>query len=256
MATYPNQVVTFPTHVNITEIIDSSHPNNIQSEVVALQVALGTNPSTSTSPSALGTFNATSTVFSDVKARLANIEVGVVADSHTQYIRKTGDSANIITPGSAAVKGLVVKGATSQSANLQEWQTPAGAVVTAIDANGNLIGTASGNVALSTVTTKGDIYAATGAGAVTRVPVGGNNQALIADSTTSSGVKWGTPLDSTKVPLSTVTTAGDLIVGSGAGAVSRLGLGAANTVLVSNGSSASWGQVTSAMMGTIDGGTP
>lgn len=37
------------------------------------------------------------------------------------------------------------------------------------------------------------------------------------------------------VPLSTVTTAGDLIVGTGAGAVARLGSGAANTVLTGQG---------------------
>lgn len=255
MATYPNQVVTFPTHVNITEIIDSSHPNNIQSEVVALQTAIGTNPSTSTTPSPAGAFNATSTVFSDVNARLANIEVGVVADSHTHYIRKTGDSANIITPGSSSIKGLIVKGASGQSANLQEWQTSAGVATTYVDANGNLVGTASGNVPLSTVTTKGDLLAATGAGTVARLGVGSNNQALIADSTAPAGVKWGSATDATKVPLSTVTSAGDLLVGTGAGAVARLGVGTSSQVLI-GGATPSWGQVTSAMMGTIDGGTP
>lgn len=255
MATYPNQVVQFPTHANIVEIIDSSHPNNIQSEVVAIQTALGTNLATSTTPSPTGTFTPSSTVFSDVKARLAHIETGVVSDAHSQYIRKTGDSANVITPGSSSIKGLIVKGAASQSANLQEWQTSAGVATTYVDANGNLVGTASGNVPLSTVTTKGDLLAATGAGTVVRLGVGANNQALIADNAAPAGVKWGSATDATKVPLSTVTSAGDLLVGTGAGAVARLGVGTASQVLI-GGATPSWGQVTSAMMGTIDGGTP
>jgi hypothetical protein len=42
------------------------------------------------------------------------------------------------------------------------------------------------------------------------------------------------------VPLSTVTTAGDLIVGSGSSTVTRLGIGASGTLLTSNGSTATW----------------
>jgi hypothetical protein len=40
------------------------------------------------------------------------------------------------------------------------------------------------------LTTKGDIYVATGAGALTRVGVGTNDQVLTADSSESAGVKW------------------------------------------------------------------
>lgn len=43
---------------------------------------------------------------------------------------------------------------------------------------------------LATLANKGDIYAATAAGAVTNVPVGTNGQPLIADSTTASGLNW------------------------------------------------------------------
>lgn len=45
-------------------------------------------------------------------------------------------------------------------------------------------------VPLSTVTTKGDLIAATGSAAVARVPVGTDGQVLTADSTQASGVKW------------------------------------------------------------------
>lgn len=46
-----------------------------------------------------------------------------------------------------------------------------------------------------------------------------------------TGIASTAPNDATKIPLSTVTAAGDLIVGTGAGAVSRLGIGANGDVL-------------------------
>jgi hypothetical protein len=47
-------------------------------------------------------------------------------------------------------------------------------------------------VLLSTVTTKGDLIAATGNAAVTRVGVGSDGQVLTADTASSGGVKWTT----------------------------------------------------------------
>ena len=52
---------------------------------------------------------------------------------------------------------------------------------------------AVGGIPASTVTAKGDLLAATGSGTVVRVPVGTNGQALVADSTQSSGMKWADP---------------------------------------------------------------
>jgi hypothetical protein len=48
-------------------------------------------------------------------------------------------------------------------------------------------------LALSTVTTKGDILAATGNAAVSRVGVGTDGQVLTADTASTAGVKWTTP---------------------------------------------------------------
>lgn len=45
----------------------------------------------------------------------------------------------------------------------------------------------------STLTTKGDIYAATAASTPARLAVGTNDQVLVADSTTATGLKWATP---------------------------------------------------------------
>jgi len=231
MASYPSQVATFPTHVNITEIIDASHPNNIQGEVIAIESTLGVDPVTSTTPSPSGTFNGTSTTFSSVKARLDNIETGIVSDAHTQYIRKTGDSANIITPSSISIKGLIVKAASGQTANLQEWQTSGGTATTYIDPTGALIGTASGDVHLSTITAAGDLIVGTGAGAVTNIPIGTAGKALVSNGTTAS---WQTQTDTSKVPLSTVTAKGDLIAATASGAVSNLATGSNGQVLTAD----------------------
>lgn len=188
MASYPSAIALFPTHANITEIIDASHPNNIQSEVVAIETALGINPATSTTPSPSGTFTASSTAYPDVVSRLANIETGVVSDAHNQYIRKSGDSANIIVPTASGIKGLVVKAASGQTANLQEWQDSSGAIVTRIDSTGALFGTASGNVALSTVTTAGDLIVGTGSSTVSRLASGAQGTVLYSNGTS---LYWG-----------------------------------------------------------------
>lgn len=52
-------------------------------------------------------------------------------------------------------------------------------------------------VDLSTLTAKGDLYVATNSGTVTNLPVGSNDQVLMADSTTTTGVKWGTVANGT-----------------------------------------------------------
>jgi len=51
----------------------------------------------------------------------------------------------------------------------------------------------------ATLTTKGDIYAATGTSTPARLSVGTNGQILVADSTASTGLKWETPAGGGKV---------------------------------------------------------
>ena len=121
-AAYPGSVRVFTTKSNVTDTVDASHPNSLQEEVVAIETVLGPNPNLSTSPDANGSFNASSYSYTTVASRLANIETGVVADSHNQYIRKTADSGNTIFVQTANQKGLTIKGTSGQVANLQEWQ--------------------------------------------------------------------------------------------------------------------------------------
>lgn len=61
----------------------------------------------------------------------------------------------------------------------------------------------TGKQSLSTLTTKGDIYVATGSATSTRLPVGSDGTILTADSSQSSGVKWASAGTST-IPTGSV----------------------------------------------------
>ena len=84
----------------------------------------------------------------------------------------------------------------------------------------------------SVLTTKGDL--ATYSSTRIREGVGTNNKTLMADSAQATGIKW--------APSSTsvLTTAGDLLVASGANALTRLARGSDNYVLTMNGTSLNW----------------
>lgn len=143
-ASYPGSIKVFTSKTNITDVIDAAHPNSLQEEVLAIESVLGVGPNVSTTPSAVGSFSATSQAFGTVGARLANIEIGVVADTHTQYIKKAGDTQNTITPTANGNIGLIIKAKVGQTANLQEWR-PSGSntAATYIDSTGVLFSPAS-----------------------------------------------------------------------------------------------------------------
>jgi len=107
-ASYPSSIRVFSTKVNITDIVDASHPNSVQEEVVAIQTTLGVLPATSTTPSSSGTFTATSTAYATLNQRLANIETGIVADTHTQYVKKVDGTVTTASTSSAVVRNIHV----------------------------------------------------------------------------------------------------------------------------------------------------
>jgi hypothetical protein len=136
MATYPGSVVPFTTKVNNTDIVDASHVNDLQLEVIAVQTAIGVNPQNGTISTA---FAAASTTYADLDARIDNIEAGVIGDAHTQYMKRAGGET--ITSATSSTKGLIVKGAASQSVNLQEWQNSSGTVLASVSAAGGIVDT-------------------------------------------------------------------------------------------------------------------
>ena len=135
-ASYPSSVRSFSIKRNTLDIIDASDPNGIQEEIVAMQSTIGVSPALSTAPSSSGTFSATATTYSTLTARLANIETGIVSDSHTQYIKRVGNE-NIANAGAANV-AFSITGASSQTANLQNWKTNSGTVVASVSSAGAL----------------------------------------------------------------------------------------------------------------------
>ena len=72
-----------------------------------------------------------------------------------------------------------------------------------------------GEIPASIVDAKGDIIAATAADTVARLGVGSNDQVLTADSTTSTGLKWATPVSGSMTLLSTTTLSGATVTISG-----------------------------------------
>ena len=111
-ATYPGSVRSFTTKVDVTGIVYAAHPNDLQEEVVAIESILGITPSLSTTPNAGGSFTATTTSFATVSARLANIETGIVADVHTQYVNKTNGTVTTASTASAVVRNIHVSTST------------------------------------------------------------------------------------------------------------------------------------------------
>lgn len=114
-ASYPANIRSFSTKVDVQDVIYASHPNAVQEEIVAIESILGITPSLSTTPSSSGTFTSTSTLFATVSARLANIETGIVADTHTQYVNKTNGTVSTASTASGVVRNAFVSTSTPSS---------------------------------------------------------------------------------------------------------------------------------------------
>jgi predicted XRE-type DNA-binding protein len=103
-------------------------------------------------------------------------------------------TALFITAGTATNKAVVVRGAATQSVNMQEWQTSAGATVTSVSSNGLLTG--NGITTAGTVTFSGSF-----ASLITGGTAGTSGQVLTSAGTGASPT-W------SSVSASTALTAG------------------------------------------------
>jgi hypothetical protein len=80
------------------------------------------------------------------------------------------------------------------------------------------------NELVAKLTTKGDLLVTTGS-ALNRLAVGTDGQALVASAAATNGVTWATPTDTTKQPVATLTTKGDIYAATASATVTRLGVG-------------------------------
>lgn len=153
-------------------------------------------------------------VLNDFLAQAHNTD-GTIKDSAIGGLQGTPVSAaapadnDVLTYNSATSQwepAVAAGGAVSSVAGKTGAVTLVAADITDIGGSATLdIGTTAGTVAAgddsritgaqqrSTLTTKGDIYAATASATTTRVGVGTNNQILTADSAQATGIKWADP---------------------------------------------------------------
>lgn len=136
-ASYPGTSPSFTTKVDNSDNVMADHVNKLQVELKAVADTIGINPQIS-GAMAGGDFNLNpSTSYSNLSARVANVEAGLYKSINTNYVSITG--ASTITSSAASVKGLVIKAAPSQTANLQEWQNSSGTVNSYVDKDGYLV---------------------------------------------------------------------------------------------------------------------
>lgn len=143
-ATYPTSVRVLTNKIDLTDVIIASDVNNAYEEITAIENTLGAGILSSTWT---GTFSQVTTSAS-VNARLINIERGILGDTHTQYVKKTGDSITLSNP---AANGLVVTGAASQTSNIVVFRNSAGTGFL-LAPDGTLYASGAVNFANSTIT--------------------------------------------------------------------------------------------------------
>lgn len=132
-----------------------------------LSSALPINQGGTGQTTAIAAFDSLSpnTALGDISYRGASNNVRLAGNTAAakRFLGQTGDGVNSAAPA---------------------WSAIAESDVT------NLTTDLAGKVATSTVTTKGDLLAATASSTIARLGVGGDGQILTADSTQTAGIKW------------------------------------------------------------------
>ena len=161
-------------------------------------------------------------ITTDAKGRVTTVTTAAPTDA-TKLPLAGGTMSGAIAMGSNKVTGLTNGTAATDAAAF-------GQIPTALPPNGTAGGDLTGtypNPTLGAVGTAGTY------GSAILVPtITTDSKGRVTTVTTNA------PSDTTKIPLSTVTTAGDLIVGSGTSTVSRVAVGTTGTVLTSTGTGA------------------
>ena len=209
-AVFPNSVRNYTAQQDLVNTVIADNVNSLQEEVKQIETVLGSaatsqNPLTSTWS---GSFSQ-ATTWGTVYDRLANIESGLVSGVAGAPYPLTSGGSTITTTNN---KGLTLR-AGATSLNLFESYSYASALGFNLDSAG-----------IPKVSTANILYV--GSSDYTSLT------SLISANTTAAAAK---------IPLSTVTTAGDLILGTGSSTVTRLGIGSNGQSLIVSAGSVVWG---------------
>ena len=209
-AVFPNSVRNYTPQQDLVNTIIADNVNSLQEEVKKIEEVIGSaatsqNPLTSTWA---GTFSQ-ATTWGTIYDRLVNIEAGLVSGVANAPYTLTSGGSTITTTNN---KGLLLR-AGATSLNLIEAYSNANVLGFNLDASG-----------LPKVATASIIY------------VGSSDHTALTTATTAAST-----LASARIPLATVTTAGDLILGTGSATVTRLGIGSNGQSLIVSAGSVTWG---------------
>lgn len=222
MTYYPTSVKNdFTTKINFTDPILAGHVNDLQDEMTAVQSTLGA--AINVGSGWVGTFNQSTSNWNTVKDRLNNIEYGL-GEVYNDYVSITGGST--LQPSGTSIKGLIIKARASQSANLLEFQTSAGTVVSYADPAGELYtsgkklvpvvysATQPSSVPIGTIWVDSDSDASV-LNAQSGLPAGGTNgQYLVKSSNDDYAVTWGTISVPSAGTLTGTTLASNVVASS------------------------------------------
>ena len=209
-AVFPNSVRNYTPQQDLVNTIIADNVNSLQEEVKKIEEVLGSaatsqNPLTSTWS---GSFSQ-ATTWGTLYDRISNIEAGLVSGVSGAPYPLTSGGSTITTTNN---KGLLLR-AGATSLNLIEAYSNANVLGFNLDASG-----------LPKVATANIIY------------VGSSDHTALTTATTAAST-----LASARIPLATVTTAGDLILGTGSATVTRLGIGSNGQSLIVSAGSVVWG---------------
>jgi len=209
-AVFPNSVRNYTPQQDLVNTIIADNVNSLQEEVKKIEEVLGSaatsqNPLTSTWS---GSFSQ-ATTWGTLYDRISNIEAGLVSGVSGAPYPLTSGGSTITTTNN---KGLLLR-AGATSLNLIEAYSNANVLGFNLDASG-----------LPKVATSNIIY------------VGSSDHTALTTATTAAST-----LASARIPLATVTTAGDLILGTGSATVTRLGIGSNGQSLIVSAGSVVWG---------------